>query len=94
MGDKHLKYNDLLGGLNKYPGKRRSKGPEIVLWVEFRDKKVLRIKYPKKHSKDVPVGTVKSIRNQTELSEKEFYGGLIGCPLRGVLLEARYEHYL
>ena len=57
---------------NKVPGAQGRTKKEQNIWAVVDGRKVARITLPKKHSTDIAVGTLNSIRKQSTLSPEEF----------------------
>jgi len=84
-------YRDLIHAIiHKVPGEGRQ-GKETQRWAIIDGRKVLRVTYPKKHSRrsGVPAGTLSSIKRQLRLSHSDFKR-FVDCPLTA----AEYEHIL
>ena len=84
-----MKYKKIISALDtKIPGDKRS-GKEMNCWIKIEGRKVTRVTYPKQHRGDIPIGTLRSIRNQLKLNNKQF-DDFVECPMT----RTDYENHL
>lgn len=83
------KYREVTRAIDvKVPGPPARAGRERNRWAEIDGRLVLRVTYPRVHSRaDLPLGTLHSIRKQLRLAQGEF-DAFVACPMSRTDYEA------
>ncbi len=80
MARLRFSYREITGALENKLGLPFRSGKERIAWYVVDNVQRLRVRAPKVHKGDIPVGTLNSIRRDLQLTSPQF-GDLVKCPM-------------